>query len=163
MFKKAVLILFLLSFFLVKSQNSITPQEAVENSISDQLFTKCFENLNQGIEIFEKYPSLKNVKICSIMYCMFLLQYKEEEIKSVAEERLRGIATQLFREGNPVYLISGMESYERAKKNNENLEDDNHIVYISIAACMISQFEARAQEIVNKHTMLLINLGNSTK
>ena len=91
------------------------------------------------------------------MYCIALLHYEEDDIKFIAEERLRGIATQLFREGNPVLLITGMESFERAQENNKNLEDDNHIVYISVASCLVSQYEARAKEVVNSQTQLLIN------
>ena len=162
MFQKLILILLFSCCFQVKSQNSQNIEEDENNSISNQLYTKCFENLNQGSEILEKYPAFKNAKICSIMYCSALLSYEEEDLKLVAEERMRGIATQLFREGTPVLLITGMESYERAQKNNENLEDDNHIIYISIAACTVSQFEARAREIINKQTKTLIN-NNSLK
>ncbi|MEZ0128640.1 hypothetical protein AB9T88_02075 [Flavobacterium sp. LBUM151] len=157
MLQKFILIVLLSFYFQAKSQTSPENEEIEDNSISNQLYAKCFENLNQGSEILEKYPAFKNTKICSLMYCIVLLHYTEKEIQLIGEQRLQGIATQLFQEGNPVYLISGMDSYSRAENENKNLEDDNHIVYISIAACMISSHEARAQEIVNKQTMLLIN------
>jgi hypothetical protein len=160
MSKKIFLITAIFFCFHVESQNSMLIEES--ETISNQLYTKCFENLNQGSKVLEKYQAFKDAKNCSIMYCMALLQYQEKDLKGVAEERLRGITTQLFREGNPIYLICGMDSYLRAKEQNENLEDDNHIVYISIAACMISPFEARAQEIVDEQTMLLID-QNSIK
>lgn len=158
MLQKLILILLLCFCIQVESQNIADIEEIEDNSISAQLYTKCFDNLNQGLDILEKHPAFKDVKLCSIAYCMILLYYKDEEIKGVAEQRLRGIATQLFQEGNPVYLISGMDSYLEAQEKNKNLEDDNHIVYISIADCLILSFEARAQEIVNKQTMLLINI-----
>ena len=34
-----------------------------------------------------------------------------------------GIATQLFREGTPVILIKGLDSYLTTQKSNENLEE----------------------------------------
>ncbi|MBF4516028.1 hypothetical protein IRZ71_06730 [Flavobacterium sp. ANB] len=157
MLKQCLLVVVLFFCVQVESQNIADNEEIEGNSISAQLYTKCFDNLNQGLDILEKYPTFKDVKLCSIAYCMMLLYYKDEEIKRVAEQRLRGIATQLFQEGNPVYLISGMDSYLTAQEKNKNLEDDNHIVYISIAACLTLSFEAKAQEIVNEQTMQLIN------
>ncbi|UUW07785.1 hypothetical protein NLG42_16960 [Flavobacterium plurextorum] len=147
--------------FHANSQVSSNNELKEDQSISTQLYTKCFENLNQGSEILEKYPAFKDSKLCSLLYCTLLLSYQENEIKLIAEQRLQGIVTQLFREGNPVYLISGMESYEKAVENNKNLEDDNHIVYISIGACQISSFESKARDIVNKQTMLLIKQASS--
>jgi hypothetical protein len=157
MLKQCLSIIVFFFSVLAESQNIADLKEIEENSISAQLYTKCFDNLNQGLDILEKYPAFKDAKLCSIAYCMMLLYYKDEEIKFVAEQRLRGIATQLFQEGNPVYLISGMDSYLEAQEKNKNLEDDNHIVYISIADCLTLSFEARAQEIVNKQTMQLIS------
>lgn len=147
--------------FSANSQVNSNNEVSEDKSISAQLYTRCFENLNQGSEILEKYPVFKDFKLCSLLYCTILLSYQENDIKLVAEQRLQGITTQLFREGNPVYLISGMESYEKAIENNKNLEDDNHIVYISIGACQISPFESKAQDIVNKQTMFLIKKASS--
>ncbi|CAM3505127.1 hypothetical protein FLLO111716_14635 [Flavobacterium longum] len=84
------------------------------------------------------------------------MQYKEDDIKKAAEYRLRGIATQLYNQGKPVYLISGMDSSSYAHKQNENLEDDNGIIYISIGECLISQSESKAKEIFNEQTKMLI-------
>lgn len=139
------------------SENNVTE----DNSVSTQLYTKCFENLNQGAEIFEKYPALKNNPFCSIITCSFLLSYKEKDIQIARENRLTGIATQLFREGNPVNLVMGMESFLWVKKENENLEDDNHIVYISYGECTNPYYLTRAAEIVNKQTELLIKQASS--
>jgi hypothetical protein len=156
MLKKNILILFIFSCFYVQSQNAFDSIEIEDYSISDQLFTKCFENLNQGSEVLEKYPAFKDVKLCSLMYCMFLLQYPENEIQFIAEQRLIGIATQLYNEKNPVILIMGMESSLTEKQRNKNLMDDNHIVYISYGECTNPPFLRRGAEIVNKQTMQLI-------
>ena len=124
------------------------------------LLSRNFEYLNQGSEFFEKYPLLKRTELNSIIGCIYLLNDKEEEIKHVAVARLEGIATQLFNEGTPVILISGMDSTELANQKNENLEDDNHIIYLGIAACLVSEAESKAQKIFNAQTMKLIAQKN---
>lgn len=154
--KNILFLLLLILDFNVKSQNVIDSTKIEDNSIANQLFIKCFENLNQGAEVLEKYPAFKNTEICSLMYCMFLLQHPEKEIQMVAEERLRGIATQLYNEKNPVILIMGMESSLTENEKNKNLQDDNHIVYISYGECTNPPFLKRGADIVNKQTMQLI-------
>jgi hypothetical protein len=88
---------------------------------------------------------------------MMLMSYKDKEIQLIAEGRLIGIATQLYNEGNPVILMMGMDSYLEAEKRNQNLEDDDHIVYISYGDCINPPYLTKAAEIVNKQTMTLIN------
>jgi len=156
MLQKLTILILLILNLKVKSQNTDESLAIEGHSISAQLYTKCFENLNQGSEIFEKHPAFKDAKLCSIAYCMQLLAYPEKDIQLAAESRLIGITTQLYNEGNPVLLIMGFESYLTAKERNENLEDDNHIVYISYGECTNPEFLRRAAVIVNKQTMQLI-------
>lgn len=151
-----IVILFLFFTLQSKSQNSTNIDKIADNFISDQLYTKCFENLNQGSDFFNKYPSFKSMKFCSLIECSWLLSYKEPEIQQVAKERLIGIATQLFREGTPVILIKGLDSYLTTQKSNENFEDDNHIIYISYGDCIGPKFLDNAAEIVNRRTMQLL-------
>lgn len=139
-----------------KSQNVDESIETEDHSISAQLYTKCFENLNQGAEILEKYPAFKETKPCSLAYCMMLLAYQDKEIQQIGENRLIGIATQLFQEGTPVILIMGMESSLEAQKRNQNLDDDDHIVYISYGECTNPVYLTKAADIVNKQTRTLI-------
>lgn len=159
--RKLTIIIFLLLSLQIKAQNPINDIETEDNSISTQLYTKCFENLNHGAEILEKYPNWKDAKLCSLMYCMILLSFDDKEVQLMGEGRLVGIATQLYREGNPVILIMGMDSYLEAKKRNENLQDDDHVVYISYGECTNPPFLTRAAEIVNKQTMSLIHKNKS--
>ncbi|PWB20606.1 hypothetical protein DCO46_20565 [Flavobacterium sp. HTF] len=128
-----------------------------DNSISMQLYTKCFENLNQGTEVFKKYPALKNVKPCSLLNCMSLLAYKEKDIQLAAEERLKEISTQLYKEGNPVCLLMGLDSNLIVEEKNKNLNDDNHLVYITFADYVAADFLNKGAEIINKQTNLLIS------
>jgi len=45
-----------------------------------------------------------------------------------------------------------MESSLIAKKKNENLTDDNSIIYISIADCQLNSEQVIAKEIFNART-----------
>lgn len=153
--KLILMILFNFGFHVNAQSSSDTLYK--DNSISAKLYTKCFENLNQGSIIFEKYPQFKRKNLCSLMYCMMLLSFPEKDIQLAAEDLLKGIATQLYREGNPVYMISGMESYMEETRKNENIEDDNHLVYISYADCSSPYFLSRAADVINKETSRLLN------
>lgn len=118
-------LLFIISFlicFQSESQNTDDNEIVQDNSIANQLYTKCFENLNQGSEIFEKYPSLKSMKFCTLAECMFLYSYKESDIQLAAEKKLIGIATQLYNQGTPVYLTMGFESYSSAQEKNKGFK-----------------------------------------
>lgn len=154
--QKLILMILFNFGFHVNAQSS-TDTLYKDNSISAKLYTKCFENLNQGSIIFEKYPQFKRKNLCSLMYCMMLLSFPEKDIQLAAEDLLKGIATQLYREGNPVYMISGMESYMEETRKNENIEDDNHLVYISYADCSSPYFLSRAADVINKETSRLLN------
>lgn len=155
MLKKLILILLFGFCLQIQTQNS---KDSIfeDHSIADQLYTKCFKNLNQGAVFFEKYPNYKRTDVCSLMYCMMLLSFREKEAQQAGEDLLRGIATQLYREGNPVYMIMGMDSYLSAKTKNENLQDDDHIVYISYAECTSPYFLSKAADIINEQTMSLL-------
>lgn len=152
MISRLCFILMICFAFKANGQDSIP----IKNELSYKLFSKCFENLNQGSEIFEKYPDLKKNGFCSIQDCILLLVYKEEYVQEIGKARLRGIATQLFREGNPVLLISGMNSSSTALEENENTLDDNNIIYISVGECVIPNYVSIAEEVFNQQTNRLI-------
>lgn len=151
---KSRLYLLLTVFFMSKAIGQNT--DSLKVDISYKLYSKCFENLNYGSEVIEKYPALKKNGLCSIQDCILSLAYEEDVVKEIAIARLRGIATQLYRQGNPVILISGMDSYTTALEENENTEDDNKIVYISVGECVIPNYVSKAEEIFNKQTRMLM-------
>lgn len=156
MIKKILFAVLLILSFQAKSQNTDESMEIEDHSISAQLYTKCYENLNQGAEIIEQNPKWKDSKPCSLLYCMMLLGLEDKEAQQIGKDRLIGITTQLYREGNPVILIMGMESSLEAERRNENLDDDDHIVYISYGECTNPAFLSEGAEIVNKQTRTLI-------
>ena len=150
---------FILIFFLTQFSFAQTETKVDEN-FSLSLLTREFETLNHGSELFEKYPFLERKQLYSIIGCIYLLEMKEEELKKVGIERLKGISTQLFNEGKPVMLTYGMNSVDFADKKNENLEDDNHIIYVSIADCVIRDAEEVAKNIFNSQTWKLVAQKN---
>ena len=156
MVQKILSLILLLLSLNAKTQNVDESIETEDHSISAQLYTKCFENLNQGSEVLENYPAFKETKPCSLAYCMMLLAYQDKEMQQIGENRLIGIATQLYRQGTPVILIMGMESSLEAQKRNQNLDDDDHIVYISYGECTNPAFLTKAADIVNKQSRTLI-------
>lgn len=145
-----------LSIFMFLNTLFSSAQTTAENE-NDFLFllTRNFI-LNHGNELFDQYPLLKFEGYNSIDGCIYLLYIKEDEVKKVAMERLRGISTQLFNEGKPVLLTYGMNSVGFTLKKNENLDDDNHIIYLSIADCVISEAESIARDVFNAQTIKLL-------
>lgn len=134
-------------------QNSSKNQD---DSLQLTIITRCFENLNQGSELFEQYQQLKAVKFCSIIECSLLLSYEEQELKKVAELRLKDIAKQLFNEGTPVYLTKGYDSFSDAEQANKNLDDDDHIRYVSLGASRANENEKKVLEVFNGQTNELL-------
>lgn len=130
--------------------------EQVDDNYPLSLLFRHFKNLNHGKDEFEKFPTLKQPEYYCIMGCIILIDSNDETLKKVALARLKGIATQLFREGKPVLLTSGMSSAYFNIEKNKNLEDDNNIIYLAIADCIISKAEVLAQTTFNNQTRYLI-------
>ncbi len=151
--KSKLFILFTISFILKATGQK---SDTLNVDPSYRLYSKCFENLNYGSEIIEKYPALKKSGLCSIQDCVISLAFKEDFIQEIAKARLRGIATQLFRQGSPVILISGMDSYSTALEENKNTDDDDKIVYISVGECVIPRYISIGQEVFNEQTRKLL-------
>lgn len=134
------------------AQANVDPQDNFPLS----LLTKHFENLNHGNEEANQYPLLKQHESYSILGCMSLLSSENEIVKKVALARLRGISTQLFLEGKPVILTAGMNSAGINISKNKNLQDDDHIIYVAIADCIVTKEQEKAQAIFNNQTRALI-------
>ncbi|WP_157486174.1 hypothetical protein [Flavobacterium sp. Leaf359] len=147
---------FYLSIFMFLSTfySSAQTTEEIENDFRF-LLTRNFI-LNHGSDLFDEYPLLKGEAWYSITGCICLLYIKEDTVKKVAIERLTGISTQLFNEGKPVLLTYGMDSAYSAMKKNKNVDDDNNIIYLSIADCVISEAESIASDIFNAQTIKLL-------
>ncbi len=153
--KITIIATFLISTFILHAQNFVE-QDSVR--IQDKFYTECFENLSHGNEILQTYPFFEENKICSIMECLILLESKNDDLKSIATNRLVGIATQLANKKTPVILISGMDSSLTANEKNFNVEDDDGIIYVSIAACVMSQSLSLGQKAFNNQTINILGI-----
>lgn len=148
-----ILFLFCLNQTFCQDKND----EPLDN-IYVKVFGKCFKNL-KPIEEAKNIISLKSVSFCTLYQCVAGVEYTEEkkDIQEAILNRALEITTLLYNEGTPIYLTSGMDSSNEAEKKNQNITDDNNLVYISIGECIVSRSLIKIQEAVNKETMKLIN------
>jgi hypothetical protein len=155
--KKIVLTFFLLImnhvFCQVKNDDKL-------NKIYLEIYGKCFKNL-EPIEETKNIISLENVSFCKLYQCVAGVGYTKDErnIQDAILKRAVEITTRLYNEGTPIYLMIGMDSFGEAEEKNQDLTDDNNLVYISIAQCISSESLEKIKEIVNKTTSQLIKTG----
>lgn len=144
-------------FLLFINQTFSQKKYSIEK-INTEIYGKCFKDLKPIKEI-ENIPSLQNIPICSLFECVALVEYteKEEKIQEAILRRATEITVLLYNEGTPVYLTSGMNSSYKANENNQNLTDDNNLVYISVDECISSQSLQKIKQIVNRETSRLIS------
>lgn len=148
--------------FLFFCGNQIVAQTEIEqeseNSIQQELYTKCFENLKPVAELHQ-YVSVKKIKLCSLIECRWVAEYFKDDksVQSIVFNRATEIVALLHRERHHVYLINGLDSYDRAQKENMNMGDNNGMVYISVGDCLSSDILSRFMEIVNEETQRLLN------
>lgn len=149
--------IYIILFTILGIHFSFAQEETkVDENFPFSLLTRYFNYLNHGKEELKSYPVLNQSESYCIWGCIFLMESEDETIKKIAIARLKGIATQLFREGKPVLLTSGMNSANFNITKNANLEDDNNIIYVSIADCIVTQAQDKAQGIFNHQTRKLI-------
>ncbi|MBS7254344.1 hypothetical protein [Flavobacterium branchiicola] len=160
--KNIFLVFFLLFTHEVFCQNEeyTNPEKAFV-----EVFGKCYKDLKPIEEIINFIPEKKDVKFCSLYQCVSRIEYveKEKNIESVILKRAVEIAIRLYNEGTPIYLTYGMNSSGQADRDNQILTDDNHLVYVSIAECIVSHPLMKISKVVNKTTMELINNSKSIK
>ncbi|WP_431242726.1 hypothetical protein ACQ9BO_23630 [Flavobacterium sp. P21] len=157
-------ILFILLFFINQAfsqdRNYSNPEKAII-----EVFGKCYKDLEPIEGTINLIPEKENVRFCSLYQCVRGIGYAEnkKEIESSILKRAVEITVRLYSEGTPVYLTYGMNSSSQADWDNEILTDDDKIVYISVAECIVSQSLIKISEAVNNATMELINNSKSVK
>ena len=154
--KKIFLVLFLFSLNQTFCQD--ISDENSEKAIIE-IFGKCFKDLKPIEGTKDILPQKKDVSFCSLYQCISRIGYTEGNKNSYEAilKRAFDITTLLYNEGTPLYLTSGMGSSGEADEENENLTDDNHLIYISIAECITSDSLEKIKNIVNAQTLRLIN------
>ncbi|MFC0778503.1 hypothetical protein [Flavobacterium sp. HJSW_4] len=153
---KKIILIFLLLFgfqgFCQIGTNSI------EDEIYIKYFGKCFSEVKPLPEVKNR-AKLNKIPFCSLYQCVRYIQYVEYEkkIQDAILKRAVEIATLLYKNNSPIYLISGMSSGDHALRKNINLNDDNKLIYVSIAECVTTTTLEKIQEAVNNETTKLIN------
>ncbi|WP_337967043.1 hypothetical protein [uncultured Flavobacterium sp.] len=155
---KTIIILFFLFSIQAFSQNEET---SLEDQIYMQVFGKCFTQLKPLPET-QKRAKLNKITFCSLYQCVHYIEFVEYEkkIQDAILKRAIEITTLLYKNGTPVYLVTGMSSSDNALQKNINLNDDNKLVYISIAECVSSTTLQKIKETVNNETTKLIKQKN---
>lgn len=95
-----------------------------------------------------------NDELNSIQSCFSHLDLIE--INKLLNNRLIEIARANFKNKIYLYLVSGTGSVEFAEKQNENIEDDNKFIYISVDDFINSKEILNAVEIYNRETKRLM-------
>ncbi|MWB96433.1 hypothetical protein GON26_18880 [Flavobacterium sp. GA093] len=153
--KKTILILFL----LVMNQ-AFCQKDNSEEQLPYQykIYNKCFEDL-KPIQEIENNPILKVLTFCSLAQCEMGIEYTKDQkdIQEVILKRAIEICTILYKEGTPVYLTNGLDSFYDVEQKNQNITDDNNLIYISVAACTSTSALQKFKKNVNEQTMKLIN------
>jgi hypothetical protein len=149
---------------IILFQNLLFSQNSVENlpaeTISEKIQTYCFESLKPINEI-DSIPAWRSHS-CSILDNLVLLQIKtenksfDEKLNKSVINRLREISNLFYLNKTPIILTSGMDSSFETDKKNQNLEDDNNIIYVSIGECTMPRNWYEAKDVFNSETMKLI-------
>ncbi|URM36980.1 hypothetical protein [Flavobacterium anhuiense] len=131
--------------------------DSLDDQIYVEIFGKCFSQVKPLPEVKNR-TKLNKIPFCSLYQCVRYIQYVEYEkkIQDAILKRAVEIAALLYKNGTPIHLISGMNSSDRALIKNANLNDDDKLVYISVAECISSSTLDRIQEAVNNETTRLI-------
>lgn len=154
--KKIFLVLFLFSLNQIFCQD-ISDENSKKAYI--EVYGKIFKDLKPIEGTKDILPPKKNVSFCSLYQCVSRIEYTEgnKNIQEAIFKRAIEITNLLYKQGTPIYLLSGMDSSGTEIVENKNLTDDNKLVYIAIAECLTSQSLEKIKDIVNEQTMKLIN------
>lgn len=148
---KTIIIIMFITF-------STSGQEVREDvSLPFIMYNKCFDNLKPMTYILEN-SNWQDSQICNLAICSALLIVNEIEAVKELKERIIEITGKWHANGTPIKLISGLDSSMRAQKLNENLKDDNGIVYLSVSECTSTYEDRLTKELVNAETERLIKM-----
>ncbi|HQZ24133.1 MAG TPA: hypothetical protein PLD18_02445 [Flavobacterium sp.] len=124
-----------------------------KGTIQYKYYDYCNENLTElgGISAF---PLFKTEELCSIRKCFRSISYPE--INEIIYKRIIELAKVNFEKKVYLYLVEGKGSVEFAEKKNENIEDDNNLIYISIDDFINAKEITKGKELYNSETKKLM-------
>ena len=131
-----------------------------KGTIQHKYYEYCYENLSK-LEKSEVYPYFQTNELCSINKCFRGISYPE--INEIIYKRIVELAQVNFEKKIYLYLIEGKGSVERAEKENENLKDDNQLIYISIDDFINAKEITKGKDLYNTETERIMkkNKGSS--
>ena len=145
---KSLKIIFVLIFV------NISLGQIPKGTIQYKYYDYCNENLNK-LERSEAYPLFPTEELCSIKKCFRGISYPQ--INAIIYKRIVELAKVNFEKKIYLFLIEGKGSVELAEKENENLEDDNNLIYISVDEFINAKEITKGVELYNSETKKLIN------
>lgn len=126
-----------------------------KGTIQYKYYDYCNENLTELDKITE-YPFFETNELCSIRKCFRSIS--RPEINEVIYKRIIELAKVNFDRKVYLYLIEGERSVGLAEKKNENIEDDNNLIYISVDDFINAKEITKGKELYNSETKKL--MGN---
>ncbi|WP_188051711.1 hypothetical protein [Flavobacterium sp. GP15] len=125
-----------------------------KGTVQYKYYDYCNENLSK-LEKSEVYPLFRTEELCSIKKCFRAISYPE--INTIIYNRIVELAKANFQKKIYLFLIEGKGSVELAEKKNENLEDDNKLIYISVDDFKNAKEITKGKELYNSETEKLMN------
>lgn len=144
---KNLMIIFMLNFA------NLSFGQIPKGTIQNKYYDYCNENLTK-LERSEVYPFFPTEELCSIKKCFRGISYSE--INAIIYKRIVEIAKLNFENKIYLFLVEGKGSIELAENNNENLEDDNNLIYISVDDFINAKEITKGKEIYNSETEKLM-------
>lgn len=137
-----------LIFIVIINFANLSFGQIPKGTIQYKYYDYCNENLSK-LEP-EVYPFFQTEELCSIKKCFRGISYPE--INSIIYKRIVELAKVNFEKKIYLFLIEGKGSVELAEKKNENLEDDNNLIYISVDDFINAKEITKGKELYNSET-----------
>jgi hypothetical protein len=143
-----------LIFIVIISFINLSFGQIPKGTIQYKYYDYCSGNLSK-LESSEIYPLFPTEELCSIKKCFRGISYPE--INAIIYKRIVELAKVNFENKIYLYLIEGKGSIEVAEKKNENLDDDNNLIYISVDDFINAKEITKGKELYNSETEKLMN------
>ncbi|WP_348822962.1 hypothetical protein [Flavobacterium aestuarii] len=137
--------------FITISFGQIPPK----GTIQYEYYSYCNENLSK-LERPKAYPLYPTEELCSIRKCFRGICYPE--INEIIYKRIVEIAKANFDKKIYLCLIRGKEPIKLAEMKNENLNDDNKLIYIGIDEIYYDEEVSKGVELYNSETEKLMKI-----
>ncbi|MES2545762.1 MAG: hypothetical protein V4548_12820 [Bacteroidota bacterium] len=124
-----------------------------KGTLQYKYYEYCNENLTELGKISE-FPLFKTNELCSIKQCFRNISYSK--VNKIIYKRIIELARVNFENKIYLYLIDGKGSIDLAEKKNENIEDDNNLIYISIDDFINVKEITKGRELYNSETKKLM-------